>query len=295
MELIKIITQKEISEILDNSVGQAGNKIKLRSVSHQNLIRHLKNIPYKAINEPQIESSNINSNEDKTWNLTSNNNTDYIDGARKPINVKESMIENIIRHSEMNGIKNETQTPIINNETEVKLEQEPVIPSNPSSINIDMSDLNFDRLREETDNIRQQVKSKEEAIDREGQEANESDKAAQEVSVRYTEAQKRNQEAKLKNQEAKIKYAETIKAQNEILKSIEQKYDNLLSEIKERKEKNLNIVAEMQPRISSIEDETTNLNNDTAKWIELANATSFDSVLDFPYIEEEEQVVKRVA
>ena len=53
----------------------------------------------------------------------------------------------------------------------------------------------------------------------------------------------------------------------------------------------------MQPRISSIEDETTNLNNDTAKWIELANATSFDSVLDFPYIEEEEQeqVVKRVA
>jgi len=295
MEPIKDITQKEFYEVLDNQVDKAGNKIKLRSVSYENLMRHLKNIPYTTINAPQIDSSKINlPKESVDWELTPKQYMDYIDGGNKPINVKETMIDNIRKHSlEVMDEKviDENQTEISNEvelpqqkkveEVENKVELDSVV-----NLNIKNDDVDVQKTFEEINNIRQQVLDKKVEADQAQKEADESDKAVQELGVQYTEAQKQLQEAKIRNSEVKKQVLMAINSQSSTLANAKKQYESVINEANKRKEENQNKIDEINPKIKTVEDETISLNNDTARAEEFLNAIYSDNTTQFPYVNE---------
>ena len=313
MEPIKNITQKEISEVIDNPVDKAGNKIKLRSISHENLVRHLKNIPYSTEKAPQIETSKVNSQQEaKDWSLTPKQYIESIALGRKPINVKETMLNNIRKHSEMAETIEKTETEIkpeievteVNITPEVEVSesiqpevgevQEAEVTDDNSVVNtnIDDSEINMEKAYEEINNIRQQISSKKEEAENAQQEAEKSDREVQELEVKYTEVQKQLQEAKIKNQEMKLKLLTALKSQTEILNNQTKRYNDLIEEANKRKEANMNVTREIQPKINSTQDETLNINNDTARIEEYLNALSSNNIIDFQDANEEEKVRK---
>lgn len=298
MEPIRDITQNEISEVLNNPVDQAGNKIKLRSVSHENLVRHLKNIPYKTMPVPKIDSSKINlPKEAVEWSLTPKQYMAYVDGARKPINVKETMIENMRKHSET--VSEEIEITESFSEVMPTQTQEIVVNEVPTEEipNVgDIHTLDVEKTYEEIHNIRQQVLSKKVEADQAQKEADESDKEVQELGVQYTEAQKQFQDAKTKNMEVKKKVLLALSEQSATLANTKQQYQMLIDDANKRKEQNQNKIAEMNPKIKNVEEETMNLNNDTARTEEFLNAIYSNNIVDFPYVSSiEDEKVRRIA
>lgn len=292
MEPIKDITQNEINEIINNPVEQAGNKIKLRSVSHKNLVKHLINIPYKTMPGPRIKSSKINlPKEVVEWKITPKQYMNYVNEGRKPINVKETMLENIKKHSEIADVKEEVTVVPIETEVNESVQQE-AENKEPEVGN----DLNIEKMYENISNIRQQVLSKKAEADQAQKEADESDKVVQELGVQYTEAQKQLQEAKLRKQEKLIKLSDFIKYQTETLANQTKQYDDLIAEANKRKEANMNMTIGIQSGISSTQDETATINNDIARLDEYLNATSPDNIIDFSQpIDDQEEKIRKIA
>lgn len=294
MEPMKDITQKELKETLENPIDQAGNKIKLRSVSHGNIVRHLQNIPYKKEPATQIKSVKENvPKETVEWNLTPKQYMDSIVSGQKPINVKEYMIENIKRHSEMVEPEIKVSPEIeVNNQEQAEINvNEPTISSVEQEANVDV-----EKAYEEINNIRQQILSKKESAEQAQKEANDSDQYVQELGVQYTEAQKQLQEAKTRNKEMKLKLLEALKSQKDTLINETKKYDDVIEEAHKRKEANRNMTAEIEPKISSTQAEATTINNDTARMEEYLNAISSDNVINFvPLNNDSDEKVRRIA
>lgn len=311
MEPIKDITQKEIKEVFDNPVDQAGNKIKLRNVSHENLVRHLQNIPYKKENVEKTKTSNTNSQKEKSeWTLTAKESMECIEIAKKPINVKENMIENIRKHSEKMDLEDKKldttsiETKEEQNEQTQKLSDEKTKDINnnnnkqeeiaSSKKDKSSTELNIDEDFEEIKNIRQEVLNKKEAAEQAQKEADESDKTVQELGIQYTEVQKQLQEAKAKNKEMKQKVLVALRSQSTTLINAKKQYESLIEDANKRKELNQNKIAEINPKIKTVEDETISLNNDTAKAEEFLNAIYSNNIVEFPYenMNEEEKIRK---
>lgn len=307
MEPIKDITQIEIGEVLANSVDEPGNKIKLRSVSHENLVSHLKNIPYNNVRVSETEVSKVDEPEKVAgWSLMPKQYMDHIGSARKPINVKETMIENMRKHSmeSENTVEIPVSQPevaevvqeIVNvNEPEVVVDEtqkEDVVNNIEESVN---SNLDVEQSFVEINNIRQQVMEKREQADQAQKEADESDKKVQELGMQYTEVQKQLQEARNRNQEIKQKVLGALNEQAASLANARQQYEALINDANRRKEENQNKIAEMNPKIKDVEAETINVNNDTARVEEYLNAIS-SNIVDFPYSNETEDVkVRKIA
>lgn len=321
MEPIKDTTQVELREIIDNPIGQAGNRIKLRSVSHENLIRHLKNIPYKAKKSPEIVSAQVNAIKDtKEWNLTPKQSVTYIGGKSKPINVKETMIENIRKHSEVvEVIKPELESGSVSTEftlaTEPQLStteitQQPAQPvvagddkkeesimniANPVQNQMDSIPSAINNDINSTVDITQQILMKKEALTQETREADESDKVVQSLDAQYTEVQRQIQESTHKREEAIRKKMELEKAQSETIRNEIKKYDSLLEEVRARKEKNRHLIEELEIKINTGMEEVRSINADIARIEEETNALSFNNVVNFSSQTDEQQLIKRIA
>lgn len=304
MEPIRDIVQKEIDMVIDNAPDKAGNKIKLRRASHENLVRHLKSVPYNMVSV--VSNVNDNSNE-KNWNLNSIDSVGILNGARKPINVKQNMIDNIRRHGGITSINEDVVTVDI--ETQIP-EQQGV--GNVEEANIGMSSVNnfaasvvtdsvnFDNDEaysdEETANIRQQLLRKKEIFTQAKKNADEINKAIQESEMQYTELEKQLQEARLRNKEAHLKSLEIRRSQHETMKKNDKRFDILIDEINKENEKSMNILAERNLKISSAQDEIANLNNETARIEEEINATLSNNIIDFPYVDDmQEENIKKIA
>lgn len=299
MEPIKDIIQKEITEVFDNPIDQTGNKIKLRNVSHENLVKHLKNIPYKTKKGDKIKDSKVNQEKEKVeWELKPVESMEYIGVAQKPINVKQSMLENIIKHSEV--INPEEKNMMDNNEvSETKENQtEKIIINKETSINSNESNaqLNVENDFEEIKFIRQEVLNKKLEAEQAQKEADESDKTVQELGVQYTEVQKQLQEAKTRNKEMKKKVLAALRSQSDTLNNAKKQYESVIEDANKRKEANQNKIAEINPKIKTVEDETVVLNNDTAKAEEFLNAIYSNNITEFPYIDGvEEEKIRKIA
>lgn len=314
MEPIKDIIQDELNQIIDNPIGQAGNRIKLRSVSHENLIKHLKNIPYKAKKGPKMPSSHLDMpKEAQNWNLTPKQYMTHVGSARRPINAKESMVENIKKHSEINTVKTEEvslmqqssnvpSTPATTEETMIRSVQQSDFPSekiidNGNNIQ-NQTNTTIPIIEENKENefdIRQQILMKKEALTQETQEVDETDKQVQNLEEQYTEIQKQIEESTQRREAVLRKKEELEKAQSETMRNAVKKYDSLLEEVRERKEKNRLLIQELKNKINNGKEEVKSINEDIARIEEETNALSFDNIIQFPTISEEEQLVKKIA
>jgi len=309
MEPIKSITQNELGEeIIDNPIDQAGNRIKLRSVSHKNLIKHLKNIPYQAKKEPKVESSYVEMPEGtKKWNLTPKQYMEHIDAGRKPINVKETMLENIRKHSEPSSVKEETAVAVetvVTQPEEQKIEEKAVIGES-EAIKTDVDsrivsfeekkktyteESDFERALEEVSNIRQEIISLDHIKAQE--EADNSEKALQEAVLRHTETEKQLEEARRKCEERKRQAYEAASSQKNVLFRMKEERQHIIEEANRIKAENDKKTQEVTAETRSMEEQIVNVNNDIAKWEEIINASSLDSVIMFPQESQEEKVRK---
>ncbi len=138
------ITQDKIDQILANP--EIESKIKLRRLSHANLLEHVKNIPYKVGAAPMIKSSKIHLPEDqKQLHVSPKKYIQLVTGKDRPINVKEDKMKNIERKSsaliseaiqlgkDQLGMETNTstQTPSIEAEHQ---DQQTVIPSTNNEV-----------------------------------------------------------------------------------------------------------------------------------------------------------------
>ena len=306
MEIIKNITQKELTEVIDNPIDQQSRKIKLRNISHENALKNMK----KLQTETKVvtkQSEETPKKEKVEWNFVNSNETEYVITGNKPINVKENMLENIKKHSpvmenEQNIVYNEEkieeskEVPVEVNEIKEEIVENKEDVSKVSNevqepnINLTVGE-DFDKIK----NIRQEVLDKKAEADKVTKEAEESEKTVQELGIQYTEAQKQYEDALKRNKEIKAKVAAALNSQTSTLENAKRKYETLIEEANKKKQANENKIAEFNPKIKNVEEETMNLNNDTAKAEEFLNAIYSNNVIDIPYSYEQEEKVKRVA
>ena len=249
----------------------------------------MKNIPYRDKKGPEITNSSFDVKEEKEWSLTPKQSIDYMDGSKKPINVKETMLENIRKHSEPIGV-NEV---VVSVDPEIKIDvpeqQDEKVENEPVVVNEPVSDV-----KEEIGDIRQQFLMKREAFVQEQVEADESDKKVQDLGVQYTEVQKQIEESTQRREEALRRKTALEKSQSETMRNELKKYDSLFQEVRDRKEKNKLLIQELETKINNGMEEIRIINEDIARIEEETNALSFDGMV-VPTAVEEEQFVKRIA
>lgn len=130
METVIDITQYELNRALANEEADA--KIKLRRLSHANLMEHVKNIPYKVVVGPEVSSSIVNEEPKTNIDVSSDTHIQLDEGGYKPINVKEEKLENIRRHSDvltsMAPVKEAMPAAVMEEETPVVAVEDSVTP-----------------------------------------------------------------------------------------------------------------------------------------------------------------------
>lgn len=306
MEPIKDIIQYELSEINDNPIDQAGNRIKLRSVSHENLIRHLKNVPYHGKRGPKIVSSHINlPDEAKKWGLTPKQYMSHLVKRSNPINVKENMLENIKKHSEVADIKieedkteqyeNAVSDYVVSTESVINNVQEENGIGDNKNVSTQFSDVSSSDVNNKIVDIREQLARKSEIVAQIEKETESFEKRTQEQAIKYTEVQKQIQDAKQKYSEILLKREQLEKSQHETMINMNKNLDIRIEEVTKRRDKSKLLMEDYDLKINKGIEEFQSINDDIAREEEYIRALSFDGEVEIPYVDNTEQVIKKVA
>ncbi len=102
------ITQYKIDQILANP--EIESKIKLRKLSHTNLLEHVKNIPYKVVAASETKSADFDLPEkQKNLHIFPKKYIELANGTGRAVNVKEDRIKNMRKHTDM--LSSETVQP----------------------------------------------------------------------------------------------------------------------------------------------------------------------------------------
>lgn len=307
MEPIKDIIQKELYEVVNNPIDQAGNRIKLRGVSHENLVRHLKNIPYQEKSGSKIVSSHINlPNESKKWVLTPKQYMSYLDGPNNPINVKENMLENIKKHYEVVDVRiaedkteqyeNTVRDSVVANQfVDNSTQEENDIVDNKNVITQFSDVAPSSNADDKIEDIREQLARKNEIVAQIEKETEEFEKRAQEQAIKYTEVQKQIQDAKQKYSEILLKREQLEKSQHVTMVNMNKNLDIRIEELTKRRDKSKLLTEDYDLKINKGIEEFQSINDNIAREEEYIRALSFDGEVEIPYVDKVEQVIKRVA
>lgn len=307
------ITQYKLDRVLANEEVSA--KIKLRRLSHANLLEHVKNIPHKIVRSPEVNSATFNFPlEQKKMGISPKKYIQLVTGHLRPINVKEDKIENIRRHSDILVSMANTTLNIDNDVSiepdvvsEERMVQELVqeIPSEVSSIvnevvqddsnMVDVSEY-IARLNNETQLIKN---VKEEALLAQ-QQAVASDEDVNKLSVEVSELEKKEAAIAKQNQELDRKIIDAYENQTRTLALARKEYEDLIKEANAKKEANDNKIVEFQSRKEIIRNSITDGNESIARKQGILSAFQqnefYDiNVADFSDYTTNEEKVKRIA
>lgn len=269
MDLLANITQKEINSILDNPVDQIGNKIKLRSISHEKLTKHIKNIPYKIVEVPQMESSKTNLSNAMGWNLMPKQYVMHIDGPKKPINIKTFMLNNILKKGNVNNITEIQENhnfEISSNTSSEIVEIKPQVEETVSIKN------NSNDKFVEINNARQLLETAKKEADVAEQDAKKSDEELNQLSIEQVEMEKKLEAAKKRKTEILKQLNNAFENQSAILLATRKKYEAIAREAKARKESNENRIIEFRNNIDNTVKLITKEEQEIAQHQELLNA-----------------------
>jgi len=325
------ITQKELNQALANEEVDA--KIKLRRLSHANLIEHVKNIPFKGLAGPDITSSKFNLPEEQlNINILPEKNIQLVSGNDKPINVKEEKLNNIRKHSDdviTLAIEKQNAELVQNEEVKVELSEENIIPTpvvdeepvqqdvaqeeetvvseentiiNENDTNIN-TDTNINDYIARMENETQLLKKLNEEVEIAQKELDASDEEVNKLMLEVNELEKKEAEIQKRNAELDQQIAAAYEQQCRIQAINREEKKSLLEEIANKKIENDNRIVEFNTRKSSSVERiaigSEALANKEAILAAVLPQNNFidvnsqDDVIQFSTMDEEEEMVKR--
>ncbi len=263
------IKQGELNAgILANYPDQSGNKIRLREISFNNFLRHVQNVPFRA-----------------TFAVLENYDAVLGAGQKKPINVKENMFNNIIKH---NGFSKQSDVSSLSSEVNVESRSSDVSQQvnfvsddNKNSLNNSDNDastevdrvVNRDNVAfDDISNARELIFNAKAEADKANADALKSEQELSKLSVEETEVQKKLQDAMSRQREIKKQISLALENQQTILLEARKKYNSVISEANRKKEENQNKIIQFQTRIDNTKKQISEIENDISEQQNVLNA-----------------------
>lgn len=263
------IKQGELNDgILANYPDQSGNKIRLREISFNNFLRHVQNVPFRA-----------------TFAVLENYDAVLGTGQKKPINVKENMFNNIIKH---NGFSKQSDVSSLSSEVNVEsrssdVSQQVNSVSDDNKNSLNNSDNNasteIDRVVnrdnvafDDISNTRELIFNAKAEADKANADALKSEQELSKLSVEETEVQKKLQDAMSRQREIKKQISLALENQQTILLEARKKYNSVISEANRKKEENQNKIIQFQTRIDNTKKQISEIENDISEQQNVLNA-----------------------
>lgn len=263
------IKQGELNDgILANYPDQSGNKIRLREISFNNFLRHVQNVPFRA-----------------TFAVLENYDAVLGAGQKKPINVKENMFNNIIKH---NGFSKQSDVSSLSSEVNVESRSSDVSQQvnfvsddNKNSLNNSDNDastevdrvVNRDNVAfDDLSNARELIFNAKAEADKANADALKSEQELSKLSVEETEVQKKLQDAMSRQREIKKQISLALENQQTILLEARKKYNSVISEANRKKEENQNKIIQFQTRIDNTKKQISEIENDISEQQNVLNA-----------------------
>lgn len=263
------IKQGELNAgILANYPDQSGNKIRLREISFNNFLRHVQNVPFRA-----------------TFAVLENYDAVLGTGQKKPINVKENMFNNIIKH---NGFSKQSDVSSLSSEvnvesrsSDVSQQVNSVSDDNKNSLNNSDNDasteidrvVNRDNVAfDDISNARELIFNAKAEADKANADALKSEQELSKLSVEETEVQKKLQDAMSRQREIKKQISLALENQQTILLEARKKYNSVISEANRKKEENQNKIIQFQTRIDNTKKQISEIENDISEQQNVLNA-----------------------
>lgn len=263
------IKQGELNAgILANYPDQSGNKIRLREISFNNFLRHVQNVPFRA-----------------TFAVLENYDAVLGAGQKKPINVKENMFNNIIKH---NGFSKQSDVSSLSSEVNVESRSSDVSQQvnfvsddNKNSLNNSDNDastevdrvVNRDNVAfDDLSNARELIFNAKAEADKANADALKSEQELSKLSVEETEVQKKLQDAMSRQREIKKQISLALENQQTILLEARKKYNSVISEANRKKEENQNKIIQFQTRIDNTKKQISEIENDISEQQNVLNA-----------------------
>ena len=263
------IKQGELNAgILANYPNQSGNKIRLREISFNNFLRHVQNVPFHA-----------------TFAVLENYDAVLGAGQKKPINVKENMFNNIIKH---NGFSKQSDVSSLSSEVNVESRSSDVSQQvnfvsddNKNSLNNSDNDastevdrvVNRDNVAfDDLSNARELIFNAKAEADKANADALKSEQELSKLSVEETEVQKKLQDAMSRQREIKKQISLALENQQTILLEARKKYNSVISEANRKKEENQNKIIQFQTRIDNTKKQISEIENDISEQQNVLNA-----------------------
>lgn len=263
------IKQGELNAgILANYPDQSGNKIRLREISFNNFLRHVQNVPFRA-----------------TFAVLENYDAVLGAGQKKPINVKENMFNNIIKH---NGFSKQSDVSSLSSEvnvesrsSDVSQQVNSVSDGNKNSLNNSDNDastevdrvVNRDNVAfDDISNARELIFNAKAEADKANADALKSEQELSKLSVEETEVQKKLQDAMSRQREIKKQISLALENQQTILLEARKKYNSVISEANRKKEENQNKIIQFQTRIDNTKKQISEIENDISEQQNVLNA-----------------------
>ena len=263
------IKQGELNAgILANYPDQSGNKIRLREISFNNFLRHVQNVPFRA-----------------TFAVLENYDAVLGAGQKKPINVKENMFNNIIKH---NGFSKQSDVSSLSSEVNVESRSSDVSQQvnfvsddNKNSLNNSDNDastevdrvVNRDNVAfDDLSNARELIFNAKAEADKANADALKSEQELSKLSVEETEVQKKLQDAMSRQREIKRQISLALENQQTILLEARKKYNSVISEANRKKEENQNKIIQFQTRIDNTKKQISEIENDISEQQNVLNA-----------------------
>ena len=263
------IKQGELNDgILANYPDQSGNKIRLREISFNNFLRHVQNVPFRA-----------------TFAVLENYDAVLGTGQKKPINVKENMFNNIIKH---NGFSKQSDVSSLSSEVNVEsrssdVSQQVNSVSDDNKNSLNNSDNNasteIDRVVnrdnvafDDISNARELIFNAKAEADKANADALKSEQELSKLSVEETEVQKKLQDAMSRQREIKKQISLALENQQTILLEARKKYNSVISEANRKKEENQNKIIQFQTRIDNTKKQISEIENDISEQQNVLNA-----------------------
>lgn len=263
------IKQGELNAgILANYPDQSGNKIRLREISFNNFLRHVQNVPFRA-----------------TFAVLENYDAVLGAGQKKPINVKENMFNNIIKH---NGFSKQSNVSSLSSEvnvesrsSDVSQQVNSVSDDNKNSLNNSDNDasteidrvVNRDNVAfDDISNARELIFNAKAEADKANADALKSEQELSKLSVEETEVQKKLQDAMSRQREIKKQISLALENQQTILLEARKKYNSVISEANRKKEENQNKIIQFQTRIDNTKKQISEIEDDISEQQNVLNA-----------------------
>ena len=256
LKLKDLISQTMITSIDDFPVDVEPNRIKEKKESLKNTLENRSNIPVSAnyaSEKKDVKSEKNNEKVNKVSYSVIDGGLDNIyDGGNKPINVNDTMFENIKKSSISNSVVVE-KTPLTENDV---ISNRDVSTTKISSI---------EKLMEEVTKVKEEINDKMSKISSEKNEIEAMDVVIQELSSQYDQAAQELENAKLRENELQNQLISKLNSQIDSLNSELIGINKLSDEVDQKKTDTNNRVVEFKKKIASTQEEINRVNDEISK------------------------------